>query len=282
MMHAVRRMLARNWIGALSVLSLVAAWEIAAHLVPVSPLQGTPIVPSLEHMLGVSFIGMSDYWKFPFWAPVPELGGAQTYRGAILAMSYHSLITLYRISAGMLLGASVGVTRALLLAHFPLFRALAAGPLHFLRMCPLLAMIPLFQFWFGATDKSVIIFVAYGVGVVYLVTALNAIANLPHKYIEAALCQGASRLRILRSIVIPAILPEFFSAIYVTLGIAWSAVVAAEYIGVDSGIGRMVIWADYFSDTGRMMIVTLFILAYAMLTFAFVRILQRYVLRWMP
>lgn len=281
-MGTMRRVIAQNWIGFASILCLITAWEVAAHLVPVSPLQGTPIVPSLKHIFGVSFIGMSDYWKFSFWAPVPELGGQQTYLGAILAMTYHSLITIYRISAGMVIGGCVGIGLAIFLAHFPLFRSLAGGPLHFLRMCPLLAMIPLFQFWFGATNKSVVIFVAFGVGVVYLVTTLNAITNVTYKYLESARCQGASRFRILRNIVLPAILPELFSAVYVTLGVAWSAVVAAEYIGVDSGIGRMVIWADYFSDTGRMMIVTLFILAYAMFTFSIVRLLQRYMLRWMP
>ncbi len=281
-MQTARRSYGQNWISILTVIFLLGAWEIAAHLAPKSPLHNSPIVPSWEHVFGTSLIGMSDYWKIPMWAPVPELGGEQTYLGAALAMGYHSAITLFRVGAGLILGAVAGIALGFALSWSPRVRAIAAGPLHFLRMCPLLAMIPLFQFWLGATNLSAIVFVAYGVGVFYLVGTINAVANVPVRYIEAAQTMGASKLRILRSIVLPSIAPELFSTIFLTLGLAWAAVVAAEYIGVDSGIGRMVIWADFFSDTGRMLVVTLFILLYAILTFAIVGVVQRHLLRWMP
>jgi sulfonate transport system permease protein len=233
-------------------------------------------------MFGPSLIGMSDYWRIDMWAPMPVVGGAKTYLGAFLALGYHSVLTISRLSSGLLLGAVVGTFLGLAISWSPILRKLAAAPLHMLRMFPLLAMIPLFQFWFGATNQSAIIFVAYGVGVVYFVATINAVSNVERKYIDYARTLGASKLRIYRTVIAPAILPELFSSIMLTLGLAWSAVIGAEYIAVDSGIGRMIIWAQFFSATGRMMLVTLLLTFYAGMSYLVCRRVAAHVLRWMP
>jgi sulfonate transport system permease protein len=274
--------LGRRWISLATVLVLAVVWEIGGHLAHKSPLRESPIVPPWEYVFGPALIGMSDYWKIQLWAPVPELGGARTYLGAVLAMSYHSALTLYRVGAGLLLGGIFGVAFGLLVSVSAIARRLVATPLHLLRMCPLLAMIPLFQFWLGSGNWSAICYVGYGVGVVYFVGTLNAVANLPRRYIEAAQTLGASRALIYRRVVLPAILPELFSSVFLTLGLAWSAVIGAEYVGVESGIGRMIIWAEFFSHTGRMVLATVFIVLYATLSFALVRRIAARVLAWMP
>jgi sulfonate transport system permease protein len=271
-----------RWISVATVLLLAVAWEIAGHLARKSPLRESPMLPPFEYVFGSALIGMSDYWKIQMWAPVPELGGARTYLGALLAMGYHSGLTLYRVAAGLVLGGGVGVGLGLLVSVSTIARRLVATPLHILRMCPLLAMIPLFQFWLGASNGSAICYVAYGVGVVYFVGTLNAVANLPRRYIEAAQTLGASRWLMYWRVILPAILPELFSSVFLTLGLAWSAVIGAEYVGVESGIGRMIIWAEFFSHTGRMVLVTIFIVLYATLSFALVRWIAARLLAWMP
>ena len=67
-----------------------------------------------------------------------------------------------------------------------------------------------------------------------------------------------------------------------TLGLAWSAVIGAEYIGLDSGMGRVLIFAQYFSDTGRMTLATVVIILYAGLSFMLFRRISARILRWMP
>jgi sulfonate transport system permease protein len=281
-MTRLQRWLVEHWISVATVVALAIAWEIAAHSVPQSPLRQSPIVPPWEYIFGEALIGMSDYWKIERFAPVPQLGGAQTYLGAALALAYHSAITLFRVAAGLLLGAVVGVGLGLLVSMSARAKRMIATPLHVIRMLPLLAMIPLFQFWLGATTWSAICFVAYGVGVFYFVGTLNAVANLPVRYLEYARTLGASPWRVYASVVLPGIQPELFSSVFLTLGLAWSAVIGAEYIGVDSGIGRMIIWAEFFSHTGRMALVTLFIVTYACLSFWLFRRLARRWLAWMP
>ena len=282
LMDRVREYARRRWISFCVIAVIVVAWEIAGHLSPKSLLSQSPMVPPWEFVFGPSFLGMSDYWTFDFLAPVPMLGGEQTYRGAVLAIGYHSALTLSRLIQGLVFGTAVGILLGLAFSWSSFLRRLASTPLHILRMFPLLAMVPLFQFWFGANTTGAVAFVAYGVGVVYFVTTINAVSNMPNKYVEYARTLGASRLRIYRSVVFPSITPELGASVMLTLGLAWSTVIGAEYIGLDSGIGRVLIFAQFFSNTGRMTLTTLLIIIYAAISYALFRRVAARILCWMP
>jgi sulfonate transport system permease protein len=281
-MSALLDFLRRRGIRLTVVVMLIASWEVAAWLSPRTLLAQTPLVPSFEQILGPALLGMADYWKLPYWAPITSMGGAQTYRGAFLALGYHSLLTLSRLAAGLVLGGVIGVGLGLAIAWSPLVRRMAYLPLAIFRMVPLLAMIPLFQFWVGTNAAGVIAFVAVATGAVYLVGTINAVANVPDRYIDYARTLGASRLQVYRRVVAPAILPELFSSILLTLGLAWSAVIAGEYVGIDSGLGRILIFAQFMSQTGRMALVALLLIVYAGASYFICDRISRRVLAWMP
>jgi sulfonate transport system permease protein len=225
---------------------------------------------------------MADYWKFQFWAPITSMGGAKTLRGALLALAYHSALTFFRLVVGLALGATVGIALGLATAWSPVLRRAVYLPLSVFRMVPLLAMIPLFQFWVGTNTAGVIAFVAVGIGAIYLVGTINAVANVPVRYVEYARTLGATRLHVYSRVIFPAIVPELFSSIMLTLGIAWSAVIAGEYVGIDSGLGRILTFAQFMSQTGRMALVAVLLIVYAGLTYALCNRLQKRVLAWMP
>jgi sulfonate transport system permease protein len=265
-----------------TVLAMVAAWEIAAWLSPVTPLAETPLVPSFEEIFGPSLLGMADYWKFPFWAPITSMGGEQTWRGALLALGWHSGLTLMRLAAGLCLGAAFGIGAGLAIAWSPALRRGSYLPLAIFRMIPLLAMIPLFQFWVGTNTAGVVAFVTVGTGAVFLVGTINAVANVPVRYIEYARTLGAGPAQVYARVVIPAILPELFSSVLLSLGLGWSAVIAGEYVGIDSGLGRILTFAQFMSQTGRMALIGLLLVLYAGLSYVLCNRAARRLLDWMP
>jgi sulfonate transport system permease protein len=281
-MKAVFRLVPRPSIRLAVILVLIVGWEAAAWLSPRTLLAQTPLVPSFEEIFGPALLGMADYWKLPYWAPITSMGGAQTYRGAFLALGYHSALTISRLASGLVLGGVIGIGLGLALAWSPLVRRMAYLPLTIFRMIPLLAMIPLFQFWVGTNAAGVIAFVAVGTGAVFLAGTINAVANVPERYIDYARTLGASRFQVYTRVVAPAILPELFSSVLLTLGLAWSAVIGGEYVGIDSGLGRILIFAQFMSQTGRMALVALLLILYGGLScFVCGRISQR-LLAWMP
>lgn len=281
-MNQLAKFVRNHGLGMATILVFIVCWQIASYIAPVSPLAETPLVPSWEFIFGPSLLGMADYWKFSFWAPITSLGGEQTLRGAFLALGYHSVLTWGRLLTGLLCGAILGIGGGLLLSLSPTLRQITYLPLAILRMVPLLAMIPLFQFWAGTTTEGVIIFVAYGTAVIYLIGTMNAVSNVSPLYLEYARTLGASPFRVYGSVIIPSILPELASSILLTLGLAWSAVLAAEYVGIQTGLGRIMTFAQFMSQTGRMALITFMLVVYASFSYWLFRRIARRIFEWMP
>jgi sulfonate transport system permease protein len=66
-------------------------------------------------------------------------------------------------------------------------------PIQFLRSLPLLAMVPLFQLWFGTYVIGEVLFVSYGIGVIVFAGSVNAVRNVPQIYLDNARSLGASQ-----------------------------------------------------------------------------------------
>jgi NitT/TauT family transport system permease protein len=261
---------------------LLIGWEVAAHIVPESAREGAPIVPSWEFVWTDSFKAISGNWTQDWGAPTPISGGEETYLGAFLALSYHSIATLIRLVLGLTIGVVAGVGTGLAISYWVVARRMAWPPLNFLRMLPLLAAIPLFQFWLGANTKGTTTFIAFGVWVVLVVGTINAVRNVPDRYIESARTLGASRRRTYMRVVVPGSIPELRTSLLLAAGLSWSLTVGAEYIGLRDGLGSIMAVAEYFTNTGRMIVIAVVVGLYALLTFAILDRLFNRLVSWMP
>jgi ABC-type nitrate/sulfonate/bicarbonate transport system permease component len=261
---------------------IVAGWEVAAHLTPKSQLQGSPIVPSFEFMLTDAFKSLSGSWTFHRWAPNPAYGGRETYLGATLAVAYHTWKTLTRVLLGLAAGGLLGVFSGLLVSYSRVARAVLWGPLNFLRMVPLLAAIPLFQYWLGPNNRGTTVFIGIGVFVLLIVATINAVSNVPNYYAESARTLGASRLQTYARVIIPRAIPELRTAILLSAGLSWSLAVGSEYLGLQNGVGSIMATAANTSNTGRMIVVGVLIMFCALITFFVLNRLFTKVVHWMP
>jgi sulfonate transport system permease protein len=261
---------------------IIGGWEIAAHLVPESQLKGSPIVPSLEFIWTDTLRSLSGSWTIHRWAPNPAFGGRETYLGAVLAIGYHSYFTLVRVLLGLAVGGILGIATGFLVSYSRLMRWVAWGPLNFLRMVPLLAAIPLFAFWLGANTRGTTTFIAIGVWVLLVVATINAIGNVPNYYAESARTLGASRLGTYVRVVVPAALPELRTGLLLSAGLSWSMGVGSEYIGLRTGLGSIMASAQATANTGRMILMAVLIVGYALVTFALLDALFSRLVHWLP
>lgn len=278
----VRRFTTRNAIALLTWVVLIGGWEVAAHLVPRSQVQNSPIVPSLEFIWTDALKGISGSWTLHMWAPNPARGGRETYLGALLALGYNSYYTCLRVLMGLTIGGIAGVLGGLIISYSPIVRRVFWGPVNFLRMVPLLAAIPLFEFWLGANTFGTTAFIAIGVWVLLIVATINAVRNVPNVYAECARTLGASRLTTYIRIVVPAALPELRTGLLLSAGLSWSLAVGSEYIGLPTGLGTIMATAEATANTGRMIIMAVIIVFYALLTFALLDRVFRRMVHWLP
>jgi sulfonate transport system permease protein len=256
-------------------------WELASILVAQSFRHPDHVLPSLEHVIR-DFRGISDYWHGGFGVASTESGGARTYEGAVLAMLSGALTTSLRVLAGFTIATVIGIGAGLAIGWSGTLRRFALGPISLIAALPLLALIPLFSFWFGATTKAAILFIAFGCVITILRCTVNAIDNVPRRYVDVSRTLGATRLRLYRRVVLPAIVPELRGGMTIALTFSWSLALGAELLGIPDGLGTMMSQALQFSAIGRMVFIAGgFVLLAAVSVMAFSRVTAR-IVRWMP
>ncbi len=109
-----------------------------------------------------------------------------------------------------------------------------------LRPVPPLAWIPLSILWFGIGDIQNQFIIFLGMFFPILLNTITGVQNIEPNVIRAARCLGASEARILRRIVLRAALPQIITGIRIGLGVGWMALVAAELVGANSGLGFLI------------------------------------------
>ena len=101
-------------------------------------------------------------------------------------------------------------------------------------------------------------------------------------YIDNALALGATRWRLYRTVILPAIFPELRSTILLSLGTGWGATLGAEYLGAQSGLGYIIVYSEQFAYLDRMFLIALVIVVYACVSYAVFNHIALKALAWMP
>jgi putative hydroxymethylpyrimidine transport system permease protein len=83
------------------------------------------------------------------------------------------------------------------------------------------------------------------------VNLLDGLRSVPPELLKLMRSLGASRLRSLRSVELPAALPYLFSGLKIAATVSVIGAVFGEWAGADEGLGRLVLLANNQLETPR-------------------------------
>jgi sulfonate transport system permease protein len=222
-------------------------------------------------------------WLSPQVLPAPS----KVIRTAIRLATTDSLlndlgVSLLRAAAGFAIGGSVGFTLGILVGFSRIAEAAIDRSVQMIRAIPFIASLPLVIVWLGVGEAEKIFLVALGVTFPIYINTTLGIRQVDPKLIELGRVQGLSSLQLIRRIVLPGALPSILTGIRYALATAWLALVVAETIGAQSGIGFLAMDAREFLRTD---VIVLTIVIYALIGVAadaIARLLERRLLAWHP
>lgn len=260
-------------------LGFLVIWQLASMLLGSTSKSGINTVPSPKEAID-AFPELSAYWTGAFGIEGPSLTTPNSVENGFLALAQNGLATISRLLIGVAIGMVLGIGLGTVISWNRTLREAFAPIAHFARMMPLLAMLPLFGLWFGSTSLSVIVFVAFSVFTVLFVVTINAIENVPRYYSDYAHSLGSGDARLQLSVILPAALPEIRGGILLAMGFAWSAVIAGEFLGQQTGLGRIIQRAGYFSQTDLLALMAVLTVILAGLTFVLGSLALSWATRW--
>jgi len=169
----------------------------------------------------------------------------EVIRGTLQLFIQYDLITAVwvstrRILFAFLLAAGCALPLGILMGAFTPIHNIFEPIMAPLRYMPISAFIPLLILWFGIYESEKIAFLFLGVFVYLLPVVVSAIRIVPEELVQTALTLGASRWQVIRTVLLPAALPEIFESFRVMNAISWTYVILAEAVNPEHGLGYMV------------------------------------------
>ncbi|MEA2287213.1 MAG: putative hydroxymethylpyrimidine transport system permease protein [Solirubrobacteraceae bacterium] len=176
------------------------------------------------------------------------------------------------VVAGALFAVSMHVLRPLRDAAYPLLVGSQA--------IPIVVLAPLFVLAFGYGIGPKLAIVALICFFPITVNLLDGLRSTPPELLKLMRSMGASRLRTLRSVELPAALPSLFSGLKVAATVSVIGAVFGEWAGADEGLGRLVLLGNNQLQTPRVYAGIVILTVMAVGLFALTALAERLAVPW--
>jgi len=153
----------------------------------------------------------------------------------------HIWATLWRVAVGFLVGSVAGILIGAAAGYSKAFRRIIDPTIQGLRAVPSLAWVPLFILWLGIFEGSKVALIAVGVFFPVYLGVTASVLGVDRKIVEVGRIFRLKGTRLIRRILVPAILPNVILALRTGLGLGWMFVVAAEIMGAAQGLGYLLV-----------------------------------------
>ena len=154
---------------------------------------------------------------------------------------FHLYASLGLVLAGFVAGSIMGIGLGALVGFNPLVRRFIKPYVIVLEATPRIAVAPLLiaAFGFGAQSKIAIIMLVCFFAP--FINTLSGVVNVNEEKLELFRSLGASKMQVLRKLVLPEAVPVIMAGERLALTAALSGVLVAEFIQRDQGIGALIL-----------------------------------------
>jgi NitT/TauT family transport system permease protein len=183
-----------------------------------------------------------------FPGPAAVLRNLISDRGLLLDSTWHSLVLLLSgytlgVMVGLVSGVCIGWSNPVRYWGMPLLKVV--GPI------PATAWIPIAMVVSPSAVMSSAGLIALAVWFPVTMLTASGISNTRASYLDVARTLGAGRLYLIFRVAIPAAIPNIFVGLFMGLGASFLTLVVAESVGVKSGLGWYVSWAQGWAEYGK-------------------------------
>ncbi|GAA3885881.1 ABC transporter permease [Leifsonia kafniensis] len=164
----------------------------------------------------------------------------------------HTLATLNALAIGFVLSVLIAVPLGLLLSLSRIARQVLYPPTVVMQLIPKIAMAPLLLVWLGFGIETKVMLVVLISFFPLLLASMTGFAILDERLLYLTKSMGASGWQTFWYLRVPAAMPVIFSGLKTTATMAVTAVIVAEFLGSNNGLGYALLRASGALDTEYM------------------------------
>jgi ABC-type nitrate/sulfonate/bicarbonate transport system permease component len=192
----------------------------------------------------------------------------------------NAAVTLVEVLLGLAISVAAGASFAISMHLFRPLRDAAYPLLVASQAIPIVVLAPIFvlAFDYGIGPKLAIVALICFFPIT--VNLLDGLRSAPPELLKLTRSFGASRLRILRTVELPASLPYLFSGLKIAATVSVIGAVFGEWAGADEGLGRLVLLGNNQLQTPRVYAGIVILTLMAVALFALAALAERLACPW--
>jgi NitT/TauT family transport system permease protein len=191
-------------------------------------------------------------------------------------------ITMEEAVLGFVFGVAGGVVFGILLGQVR-FLADVLGPyIKAVNALPRIVLGSIFLIFLGLGTTSKVVLAAVLVFFVVFFNAFQGVREVDKNFIANARILGASRLQVVRNVVIPSALTWIIASLHVAFGFAVIGAIVGEFLGAQHGLGLIIATAQNQFDADGVFAAMLIIGVIALTAEWLIGLLERRLLAWRP
>jgi NitT/TauT family transport system permease protein len=203
----------------------------------------------------------------------------ETANGSLL---FGIATSMWRLVLGLAIAIVGGLVLGIFMAKIETANQTIGSLILGLQSIPSVAWVPLALLWFGPTDAGVIFVTVAGALFAVTINTHSGIKNIPPTYIAAGRNMGASGMKLVTNIIIPAAFPYLISGFKQGWAYAWRGVIAAEIIFSIAGLGFLLNLGKHDNNIAQVTGILIVIMMIGILVdgFVFKKIEKKVMSRW--
>ena len=197
-------------------------------------------------LIGLWYLGVYTRIVDPVLLPTPRAAFEALWNGMVGGKLGTDFIqTVLRTTYATAIAAVIAIPLGIVLGSSEKLYRSVEFVIDFFRSTPASALFPLFLVIFGVGDRTKIFVAAFGAALVILFNVAYGVMNARKTRILAAKVMGASRLQVMRDVILLESMPQTFIGLRNGVSLALVIVVVAEmFIGSTDGLGHRVFEAQ--------------------------------------
>jgi len=227
-------------------MSSVAQEQVVA---PARPLLRR-LVKSRAAEMALWFIGFLLLWELvvrvfsisDLLLPPPSAFLLRLYTGWG-AIYPQALVTAKSVFTGFLAGAIPAIPLGFAIVMVPFFQRTLYPFLVFLNVVPKVALVPVLLVWFGFGEMPKVIVAALLVFFPIMINCITGFRSLDPRLLHLSRSMGAGPWQTLRYLRFPTAFPFIISGMKISIVLAVTVVVVAEFVGSNDGLGYLILRA---------------------------------------
>ncbi|VVE70714.1 nitrate/sulfonate/bicarbonate ABC transporter inner membrane protein [Pandoraea anapnoica] len=156
-------------------------------------------------------------------------------------LGLHILASLRRIAVGLAWAVVLGVPLGFLIGRVRWLDKALTPSLQFLRMVSPLSWMPIAVMSLGVGDPAVYFLLAFAALWPLVMSTAAGVTHIDRRWVQLGESLAATRWEMLWHVYVPGIAAHVLTGVRLAIGILWIVLVPAEMLGVNAGLGYLIL-----------------------------------------